>query len=142
MFGAYATGVTQQEFESAASVSSLASELILPALEADPQSRDLFESLISDFTGGPRPFRDEGFEEWFGTNFFFADLLVLETGVFDNTSFIYPASTISANELNTGVERITSKPGVRDIQPDYSSSHVHYLIRRPWLEHRLLPGRL
>ena len=118
---AYAAGVAQEEWEAAESLDELLRERILPALEADPQARSLFESLVATLTGGPRPFRHEGFEQFYDLLFTFTG--VIESGEFDNTDFAYsvdPASGVSAEELNARVVRIRGDPQVRNVDPSAS----------------------
>ncbi len=123
VLGAYAAGVTQEEFDSMESIAELG-ERILPTLQFNAEAHTLFESLIATLTGGPRPFRHEGFDEFFLRNF----LLAAEFGpqlidAFDNTDFVYPgdpASGISAEEVNQGVIRIAGDPKVRNADPNLS----------------------
>jgi hypothetical protein len=123
VLGAYAAGVTQEEFDSMESIAELG-ERILPTLQFDPAARALFESLVATLTGGPRPFRHEGFNEFYLPNF----LLAAEFGpllldAFDNTEFVYPvdpASGISAEEVNQKVVRIAGDPQVRNADPNLS----------------------
>ena len=42
VLAAYAAGVPQAEFDTAESIAGLVSKRILPALETDPDARDLF----------------------------------------------------------------------------------------------------
>ena len=123
VLSAYAAGVTQEEYDSIKSIARLG-ERILGALQANPEARDLFESLIASLTGGPRPFRHEGFEKFYLRNF----ILAAEFGpqledAFDNTEFVYPgdpASGVSAEEVNQGVVRVAGDPQVRNADPNLS----------------------
>jgi pimeloyl-ACP methyl ester carboxylesterase len=124
VLGAYAAGVTQEEFDAAESIAGLIDERILPTLNADPEARDLFEGLVATLSGGPRPFRHEGFEEYYVSNFelasAFAPMLI---PAFDNTDFVYPAvpaSGISSDELNKQVVRIAGSALVRKLIPSLS----------------------
>ena len=123
VLGAYAAGVTQEEFDSIDSTVQLG-ERILGALQADSEARDRFESLIATLTGGPRPFRHEGFEGFFLPNFLLAAQLGPQLlDAFDNTEFVYPGdpeSGISAEEVNQKVVRIAGDPQVRNVDPDLS----------------------
>ena len=124
VLGAYAAGVSQDEYDSAASVVGLISQRILTTLESDSQARELFERLIATLTGGPRPFRHEGFEEFYEINFPFADLLVMERGAFDNTNFVYegdPVSGTRREEVNADVVRIKGYFDVRNADPNFSN---------------------
>ncbi len=123
VLGAYAAGVTQEEFDSMESIVELG-ERILPALQFNPAVRALFENLVATLTGGPRPFRHEGFDEFFLRNFLLAaELGPLLLDAFDNTEFVYPgdpASGISAEEVNQKVVRIAGDPQVRNADPNLS----------------------
>ena len=123
VLGAYAAGVTQEEFDSMESIVELG-ERILPALQFNPAARALFENLVATLTGGPRPFRHEGFDEFFLRNFLLAaELGPLLLDAFDNTEFVYPgdpASGISAEEVNQKVIRIAGDPQVRNADPNLS----------------------
>ena len=123
VLGAYTAGVTQEEFDAVESVGALVSERILPALEADPQARALFEGLVATLSGGPRPFRDQGFEAFYDFNFTFTGPQVIESGAFDNTDFVYPvgpASEVSSEDLNAQVVRMAGDPQVRNVDPNGS----------------------
>ena len=123
VLGAYAAGVTQEEFDSADSMVDLARRRIIPVLATDLVARDLFEGLVTALTGGPRPFRDDGFEATYGRNFLFADAIFRGRGTFDNTGFEYPASpdlAVTAEEVNAGVVRFAGNPEVRNANPNYS----------------------
>ena len=123
VLGAYAAGVTQEEFDSIESIAELG-ERMLPTLQFNPEARALFESLVATLTGGPRPFRHEGFEEFYLRNFLLAaELGPLLLDAFDNTEFLYPgdpASGISAEEVNQEVVRIAGDPQVRNADPNLS----------------------
>ncbi len=123
VLGAYAAGVSQEEFDSMESIVELG-ERILPTLQFNPGARARFESLITTLTGGPRPFRHEGFEEYFLRNF----LLAAEFGprlidAFDNTDFVYPGDPsggVSEEEVNQAAIRIAGDPQVRNADPNLS----------------------
>jgi len=123
VLGAYAAGVTQEEFDSIESIAELG-ERMLPTLQFNPEARALFESLIATLTGGPRPFRHEGFEEFYLRNFLLAAQFgPLLLDAFDNTEFVYPgdpASGISAEEVNQEVVRVAGDPQVRNADPNLS----------------------
>ncbi len=138
VLAAYAVGVTQEEYDTAHSLAQLINERILPALEADPQARALFESLVATISGGPRPFRHQGFEQFFSLNFALASLgseiAPQLMGAFDNTEFVYPAdpgSGISADELNARVIRIAGDPQIRNVEPNLS--HLRGAVPIPLL---------
>ena len=123
VLGAYAAGVTQEEFDSMESIAELG-ERMLPTLQFNPAARALFESLVATLTGGPRPFRHEGFDEFFLRNFLLAaELGPLLLDAFDNTDFVYPgdpARGVSAEDVNQKVIRIAGDPGVRNADPNLS----------------------
>jgi len=123
VLGAYAAGVSQEEFDSMESIVELG-ERILPALQFNPAARALFESLVATLTGGPRPFRHEGFDEFFLRNFLLAaELGPLLLDAFDNTDFVYPgdpARGVSAEDVNQKVIRIAGDPQVRNADPNLS----------------------
>ncbi len=124
VLAAYATGVTQEEFNTAASITDLIDERILPTLNADPEARRIFEGLVGAVTGGPRPFRHEGFEEFFDFNLeLVSDVASLLMPAFSNIGFVYEAaadSGISSEELNEQVVRIAGSPLVRRLIPSLS----------------------
>ena len=93
--GAFAARVGQDEADTASELAELAVLKIMPALEADPDARRVFESLITAMTGGTRPFRHEGFDARFRLNFVLlgiARLLMPLDGLFDNTETVYPGA--------------------------------------------------
>ena len=123
---AFAAGVDQQDLDAAGSLGGLVSEHVLPALELDPEARSLFEGLVAVLTGGPRPFRHEGFELRYYANFG----LVVAAGsnipivtAFDNTDFVYattPEGGVTQEELNAKVLRVAGDPEIRNVSPSYS----------------------
>jgi pimeloyl-ACP methyl ester carboxylesterase len=123
VLAAYAAGVTQEEFDTAESIAQLGERIVL-AHEFNPEARDLFESLVATLTGGPRPFRHEGFQEFYLPNFLLASQFApLLLDAFDNTQFVYPvdpASDVSAEELNQEVVRIAGDPQMRNADPNLS----------------------
>lgn len=124
VLGAYAAGLSQEEYDSIDSITELG-ERILPSLQFDSDASALFERLITALTGGPRPFRHEGFDDYFLRNF----LLAAEFGpqlldAFDNTDFEYPgdpASGVSAEDVNQAAIRIAGDPQVRNVDPNLSN---------------------
>ena len=93
--GAFAARVGRDEVDSASDLAELAVLKIMPALEADPDARRVFESLIRAMTGGARPFRHEGFDARFRLNFVLlgiARLLMPLDGLFDNIETVYPGA--------------------------------------------------
>ena len=119
---AYAAGISQEEFDSTGALAQLVR--VVPALATDAEARDLFEGLVATLTGGPRPFRHEGFEEFYLPNFFLAGALApLLLDAFDNTDFVYPvdpASGLTSEELNAEVVRLAGNPAVRNVDPNLS----------------------
>jgi pimeloyl-ACP methyl ester carboxylesterase len=124
VLGAYAAGVTQEEFDSTGSIIKLG-ERVVSTLELNREARDEFERLVTALTGGPRPFRHEGFEEYFLRNFLLAAQFSPQlVDAFDNTDFVYPgdpASGVGADEVNQGVIRLAGDPQVRNVDPDLSN---------------------
>ncbi len=72
--GAYVAGVTQAEFDASDDVGRLVEERIRPALD-DPGTRERFDRIMVDLTGGPRAFAVEGIHDEEDTNFARATLL-------------------------------------------------------------------
>ena len=122
ILGAYAAGISQEEFDTAGSLAQIVR--IVPTLAVDSEARDLFEGLVAALTGGPRPFRHEGFEEFYLPNFLLAGLFGSSLlGAFDNTEFVYSvdhASTVTAEELNDGVTRLAGDAAIRNVDPNLS----------------------
>lgn len=123
VLGAYAAGVTQEEFDSIESIAQLGERMLL-TLQFNPEARALFESLVATLTGGPRPFRHEGFEKFYLPNFLLAgEFGPLLLDAFDNTDFVYPGDTsrgVSAEEVNQEVVRMAGDPQVRNADPNLS----------------------
>ena len=121
--GAFAAGVGRDEAETA---TELAVTKIMPALEADPDARRVFESLLKAMTGGSRPFRHEGFDARFRLNFVLlgiARLLMPLDGLFDNTETVYPGAPelgIEADRVNEQIVRLTVEPGAPERNPGYT----------------------
>ena len=124
--GAFAAGVGRDEAETATELAELAVTKIMPALEADPDVRRVFESLLKAMTGGSRPFRHEGFDARFRLNFVLlgiARLLMPLDGLFDNTETVYPGAPelgIEADRVNEQVVRLTVEPGAPERNPGYT----------------------
>jgi pimeloyl-ACP methyl ester carboxylesterase len=72
---AFVAGITQAEYDATDDVPALIDERIRPALR-DPDRHDLFERIMVDLTGGPRPFDREGFHIEEETNLGLAELSV------------------------------------------------------------------
>lgn len=123
VLGAYAASVTQEEYDSMESMDELV-DRIVTTLDGDAEARDLFEGLVTVLTGGPRPFRHEGFEEFYLQNFQLAAQAGSDSeGVFDNIDFVYPVDPngdVTADELNRDVVRIAGDPQVRNVAPNFT----------------------
>ena len=124
--GAFAAGVGRDEVNTATELAELAVTKIMPALEADPDARRVFESLLKAMTGGSRPFRHEGFDARFRLNFVLlgiARLLMPLDGLFDNTETVYPGAPelgIEADRVNEQIVRLTVEPGAPERNPGYT----------------------
>ena len=124
--GAFAAGMGREEADTATELAELAVTKIMPALEADPDARLVFESLVATMTGGPRPFRHEGFDARFRLNFVLlgiARLLMPLDGLFDNTETVYPGAPelgIEAGRVSEQVVRVAVEPGAPEPNPGYT----------------------
>ena len=124
--GAFAAGMGRDDADTATELAELAVTKIMPALEADPDARLVFESLVATMTGGPRPFRHEGFDARFRLNFVLlgiARLLMPLDGLFDNTETVYPGAPelgIEAGRVNEQVVRVAVEPGAPEPNPGYT----------------------
>jgi pimeloyl-ACP methyl ester carboxylesterase len=106
--GAFVAGVTQADFDSTP-IEELIDSRILPTLE-DETAHDLFEAIVIDMTGGPRPLDNEGFQEREMPNWEFAETAI-GAGVFDNRETVYrlgPLSDVSSEEFNAAAIRVTA----------------------------------
>ena len=126
VLGAVAAGVGREEANTASELAELTVSKIMPALEADPDARKVFESLVKAMTGGSRPFRQEGFDARFRLNFVLlgiARLLMPLDGLFDNTETVYPGAPglgIEASRVNAQVVRVAGGPDAPEPGPGYS----------------------
>jgi pimeloyl-ACP methyl ester carboxylesterase len=105
--GAYAAGVTQQEFDATTDIGALISDRILPALE-DPLAHKRFEDIMIDLTGGPRRFAREGFRHDEETNWRRLRISV-GAGLVSNIDTTYrlgPLSGVTSDEFNRAVVRV------------------------------------
>jgi pimeloyl-ACP methyl ester carboxylesterase len=105
--GAYAAGVSQQEFDATTDVGALISDRILPALK-DPQAHKRFEDIMIDLTGGPRRFAREGFRHDEETNWRRIRISV-GAGLVSNLDTNYrlgPRSGVASDEFNRAVVRV------------------------------------
>ena len=126
VLAAYAAGVDREGFSAASSLEQLVRDTIIPALGSDPDARERFESLVAVVTGGPRPFRHEGFEEFYRSNFA-TGLEVIEGGAFNNLEFSYPvdsSSGVTVAELNAAVVRIPGDLQTQEADPSALSGVV------------------
>ena len=109
----------------------------MPALEGDPDARRVFERLVKAMTGGSRPFRHEGFDAHFRTNFAVLDiarLLMPLDGLFDNTETVYPGAPelgIEASRVNEQVVRLSG--GADASEPSRSYSQLAGAVPVPLL---------
>ena len=121
--GAFAAGVGREEVETPADLARLAVTRIMPALEADPDARRVFESLVKAITGGDRPFRHEGFDAQFHAMLLgIAQLMMPLDGPFDNTETVYPGAPelgVEAERVNEQVVRLAVKADAGEPDPNY-----------------------
>ena len=105
--GAYVAGVSQAEFDAAASVPDLIDKRIRPALD-DPTNRARFEALMIDLTGGPRAFDRAGLRDEEGTNWERAELLVSAQLAAPRTTpyELGPGSGVSSEAFNRAAIRV------------------------------------
>lgn len=111
--GAFAAGVTQAQFDAATDIGALIRDRIRPALR-DPQTRDRFERIMVDLSGGPRPFDREGIRLEEDTDWRRAALEV-GTGVVphhDTPYHLGPSSTVSDDEFNREAVHLRTNDGL------------------------------
>lgn len=117
--GAYAAGVTQAEFETAADMDALIDGRIIPAL-TDPERRGRFEDILVALRGGPRPFAREGLHLEEATNWWQARLL-LAMDVAENMDRQYTfvgVDGVDAAAFNRDVIRLSAnEETVRSLLP-------------------------
>ena len=97
---AFVTGQTQADYD-AMGAGPLIDNVILPALE-DEEARDQLVGLITDLTGGPRPFVRQGILEQISMNLQFVGVAI-GGGLYDNNDTIYTAGS----GFNANVIRVT-----------------------------------
>ncbi len=105
--GAFVAGVTQADYDAATDVGALIRDRIRPALR-HPQSRDRFERIMVDLSGGPRPFDREGIRAEEDTDWQRAQL-ALSTGVVPHHDAPYhlgPTSEVNEDEFNRAAIRL------------------------------------
>jgi len=105
--GAYAAGVTQQQFDATTDIGALIGDRILPALK-EPQAHQRFEDIVVDLTGGPRPFAREGFRHDEETNWRRLRISV-GAGLVSNVDTDYrlgPDSGVTSEQFNRAVVRV------------------------------------
>jgi hypothetical protein len=109
---AYATGVTQREYDRSTSMTRLIRQRIRPALRR-PRVHRRFEDIMVSLTGGPRPFAREGFRMEEETNWHRAELLVA-AGIARNRDKLYRLgrpSSVTSGEFNRAAIRLrTNRP--------------------------------
>lgn len=114
--GAYVAGVTQAEFEDANTVDTVAA-LISGKIQAsltNPKTREQFENILIDLTGGPRAFAREGFFLEEATNWARSGLTVAFRAD-DNQDRSYslgPLSGVRSDEFNAKAVRFRGNPDV------------------------------
>ncbi|MEX0786824.1 MAG: hypothetical protein WD939_09320 [Dehalococcoidia bacterium] len=107
--GAFASGVTQAEFD-AVTAGELLNSRILPALD-DPSAYDQFANIFIDLSGGPRPFDGEGIAV--DADMWSAAVLTIDARVYDNVDVDYqlgPASEVADDAFNRDVVRVEGGP--------------------------------
>jgi pimeloyl-ACP methyl ester carboxylesterase len=103
--GAYAAGVTQQQFD-AKEINALIEQTMIPALR-EPSAHQRWVDIMIDLTGGPRALAEEGFVLEEDTNWFRAPILV-SFGLAYNVQREYrlgPGAGVSAADFNASVVR-------------------------------------
>jgi pimeloyl-ACP methyl ester carboxylesterase len=105
--GAYAAGVTQQEFDATTDIGALIGDRILPALK-EPPAHKRFEDIMVDLTGGPRRFAREGFRHDEETNWRRIRISVSARLVsnIDTNYRLGPRSGVTSEEFNRAVVRV------------------------------------
>ncbi|MBI4571508.1 MAG: alpha/beta fold hydrolase [Chloroflexi bacterium] len=113
--GAYVAGVTQAEFEDADTVETMGA-LISGKIRAsltNPETREQFENILIDLTGGPRAFAREGFFLEEATNW--ARKLGVALRLDDNQDRSYslgPLSEVRSDEFNAKAVRFRGNPDI------------------------------
>ena len=122
VLGAFAAGITQEEFNAVDSIHALSEERIMSSLRTDENARKLFAQLYTTLTGGPRPFGEKSLDDSYGEAAG-GEPLVMSQKAFDNTDFVYrapPACGVDSTELNRRVLRMTADDQVRHVDPNFS----------------------
>ncbi|MHB8574954.1 MAG: hypothetical protein ACYDCQ_06425, partial [Dehalococcoidia bacterium] len=98
---------------------------VLPALGSPetPTQRGLaFESIIENLTGGPRPFRHEGFADFYLDPFLISTAVpstsvAMQVATDDDITFhVAPGLGVSDADLNAGVLRLSANPLLRNAE--------------------------
>ncbi|MDP9238426.1 MAG: tannase/feruloyl esterase family alpha/beta hydrolase [Chloroflexota bacterium] len=108
---AFAAGVTQSEYD-ASDIGTIIDTRIKPALR-DPQTRQRFDALWADLSGGPRPMVAEGVRISYDILWTTAISNVV-TGEDGNDGVQYklePTAGVSSDDFNGGVIRVKANPG-------------------------------
>lgn len=119
---AFVAGVSPDEFDPA-TAGELIAERIEPALE-DPETLDTFVDIVTDLTGGPRPFAREGALDQIDANFGFA-ATALGAGIYGNAGRVYelgPQSDVSDEAFNDGAIRIEAGDFLRTFSEGHDST--------------------
>jgi hypothetical protein len=105
--GAYAAGVTQEEYASAPDISALIQNRIRGALQK-PTVHQRFENIMLGLTGGPRAFDREGFRLEEDTNWRRTELAVsARIALNRRTKYrLGPLSPVSSDEFNRAAVRL------------------------------------
>jgi pimeloyl-ACP methyl ester carboxylesterase len=105
--GAYAAGVTQEEFDESTDINSLIFNRIVPALE-EPLRREAFEQILVGMTGGPRAFDRMGIRAEELTNWTRAAILIpFRLGTNGDRQYaLAPGNVISSADFNAGTIRV------------------------------------
>lgn len=124
--GQYLAGLSLLPVTNIESYKTAVTSTLIPAL-GSPSSRRLtakgqaFENVIEHLTGGPRPFRHEGFLDRFSSNFTvtFDELsrstLAARAGTNANITYqIDSGFGLSDADLNAGIYRLQADPAVRN----------------------------
>lgn len=131
--GAFVTGVPPLDPDTATPQEMIAAILQAKSLLGQPgaytQAGEQFKSIIINYTGGPRPFDSEGFDQWYDFTFI---LLIdslnaqdkwlptarqgINRAVATNVGAVYdidPGLGLTDDEINTGVVRWPADPQAR-----------------------------
>ncbi|GAB4332274.1 MAG: alpha/beta hydrolase [Dehalococcoidia bacterium] len=124
MVAEFVTGASLPIGQGQAAMGATMLGTVLPALgepAAPTEAGRRFANIMMHFTGGPRPFFQEGFEEQFLLNFGYImsdpDRQLLVSRAATNIDHVYhidPGFGLTDDELNAGVRRLPADPLARD----------------------------